>query len=99
MDATRTIFIRALRSTRNKKPTFRQSTNWTLLSNDDLKFALDVLSLHNSPYEVQAANEITRRIIDGSWYDVDQPIRPTENLPAWIKVWPFCLMWKQRPIA
>lgn len=67
------------------------------MSNNDLKFALDLLSLHHSPEEVKVANEISKRIDAGTWLDIEQPIPATEELPAWLKVFPFCLLWKQRP--
>jgi hypothetical protein len=78
--------------------TFRQNTDWTLLSNEQLKFALDVLSLHHSPFEVDAANEIMRRIERDQWLDIDLPV-PTiaPSVPAIFYYWPFSLLWSQRP--
>lgn len=73
----------------------RRVIDWTLFSNDNLKFAYDLLALHYSPYEVEAMNEIARRIEAGTWLDLDSPPPPLENLPHWLKVWPFCLLWKQ----
>ena len=78
--------------------TFRQDTDWRKLSNENLKFSLDLLSLHQSPYEVQVANEITRRIQAGEWLDMDKtppPLAP--DVPKWLKTWPFSLLWSQRP--
>ena len=75
----------------------RRQTDWTKLSNDDLKFSLDLLSLHHSPYEVDAVNEIERRITLGIWLDMSSAPPPLENMPVWLKIWPFCLLWKQRP--
>lgn len=76
----------------------RQATRWSQMSNEDLIFALDVLSLHYSPFEVDAANEIERRIMAGTWIDINQP-PPThsEEIPSWLRVWPFRLLWSQRP--
>lgn len=76
----------------------RREVDWTKLSNENLKFALDWVSLHNSPYEVEVANEIERRIMSGTWYDIDCPPPPlTEDMPKWLKIWPFSLLWHQRP--
>lgn len=91
-----------LKSTYQYKPApgttmARRQTDWKKLSNENLKFALDLLSLHQSPWEVEAANEIMRRIEEGTWLDLDAPPPPLENLPKWLKTWPFCLLWSQRP--
>lgn len=51
----------------------RRSTPWTVMSNDNLKFALDLLSLHQSSHEIEVANEITKRIQAGTWLDLTQP--------------------------
>jgi len=72
-------------------------TDWAVMSNDELIFALDILSLHYSPFEVDCMNEIERRIDRGAWIDIDQPvpvIAPT--VPALFYVWPFSLLWSQR---
>lgn len=75
----------------------RRQTDWTKLSNENLKFSLDLLSLHQSPFEIEVANEIQRRIGLGAWLDIDRSPPPLENLPVWLKMFPFCLLWKQRP--
>lgn len=93
------IYITSLaRPTPTSTKAFSRVTDWSLLSNDDLKFALDLLSLHYSPYEVDAANEIQKRIERGTWLDFDMPV-PTndDEVPGWLHVWPFCLLWSQRP--
>ena len=101
MGATMTIAIteRKLRPAPGSRTTAaRRSTNWTQMSNDDLKFALDLLSLHHSPFEVDAANEIEKRIMAGTWLDVDQaPPTHADDVPLIFHVWPFRLLWKQRP--
>jgi hypothetical protein len=51
----------------------RRVTDWTKLSNKDLKFALDILSLHHSPFEWEVDFEINRRIEAGIWIDLDEP--------------------------
>lgn len=74
----------------------RRKTDWGKLSNDNLKFALDLLSLHNSPYEIEVANEISKRIDAGEWMDIENsvPVNSSE-VPAWLKVFPFTLLWRQ----
>jgi len=75
---------------------FRRSTPWAMMSNENLKFALDVLSLHHSPYEVDCMNEIQIRIVEGRWLDLEQPPPSrSEAVPAWLKVYPFSLLWRQ----
>jgi hypothetical protein len=74
---------------------FRRSTDWKKFSNENLKFALDVLSLHQSPYEADCANEIERRIMAGQWLDVSNPPPPSGNVPYIFNFWPFRLLWKQ----
>jgi hypothetical protein len=67
-----------------------------MMSNENLKFSLDVLSLHQSPYEVDCMNEIQKRIVEGRWIDLEQPPPSrSEAVPAWLKVYPFSLLWKQ----
>ena len=75
----------------------RRLTDWTKLSNENLKFSYDVLSLHQSPFEVEVANEIERRIMVGTWLDLEKPPPPLENMPKWLKIYPFSLLWHQRP--
>ncbi len=75
----------------------RRATPWHLMSNESLKFALDVLSLHHSPFEVEAMNEIQSRIVSGTWLDLEKPPPPLQNIPFWLKIYPFSLLWKQRP--
>lgn len=75
---------------------FRRSTPWAMMSNENLKFSLDVLSLHQSPYEVDCMNEIQKRIVEGRWLDLEKPPPSrSEAVPAWLKVYPFSLLWKQ----
>jgi len=74
----------------------RRQTDWSKLSNANLKFMFDVLSAHRSPFECDVVNEIERRISAGIWLDLNSSPPPLENIPAWLKKWPFCLFWKQR---
>jgi hypothetical protein len=75
----------------------RRATDWTKLSNEDLKFALDTLSLHHSPFEWEVDFEINRRIEAGTWLELENPPPPLENMPKWLKMFPFNLLWHQRP--
>jgi hypothetical protein len=74
----------------------RRQTDWSKLSNENLKFALDLLSLHRSPFEVDVANEIQERIDAGTWLDLEKP-PPTFSaaVPAWLSIFPFSLLWRQ----
>lgn len=95
------VFIRSLKSKRAPtayRSSYRRDTDFSKFSNDDLKFALDILSLHYSPYEVECANEIERRIMAGTWIDIDQPVATmAQDVPALFYVFPFSLLWKQKP--
>jgi hypothetical protein len=75
----------------------RRETDWTKLSNKNLKFALDKLELHQSPWVVEVYAEIENRISSGTWLNVNNPPPPLENMPFWLKIFPFNLLWRQRP--
>ena len=75
----------------------RRAVPWLEMSNDDLKFVLDLLTLHQSPFEEQALLEVARRIDAGRWLDLNSSPPPLHNLPWWLQMWPFRLLWKQRP--
>lgn len=74
----------------------RRATRWSDMSNEDLKFAYDLLSLHQSPFEVDAMNEIQKRINAGAWLDLDAPPPLIHNVPKWLEVFPFSLFWHQK---
>jgi len=74
----------------------RRSVPWAKMSNEDLKFALDTLELHQSPYVYDALLEIQQRIARGEWLDLEKSPPPLHDLPWWLQVWPFRLLWKQR---
>ena len=93
MEKVVTVFYKA-----PDQKTFRQNTNWKIMSNDELKFALDTLSLHHSPFEVDVMNEIESRIMAGKWIDINQPVATmAQDVPALFYIFPFSLLWKQRP--
>jgi len=75
----------------------RRVTPWEDMSNENLKFTYDLLSLHSSPYEIDAMNEIQRRVVAGIWLDLEKPPPPLNNVPGWLKIFPFSLLWSQRP--
>jgi hypothetical protein len=52
----------------------RRVTDWSKLSNEDLKFALDILSLHHSPFEWEVDFEINKRIEAGTWLNLNEPL-------------------------
>jgi hypothetical protein len=74
----------------------RRQVEWDKLSNDDLKFAYDLLSLHHSPFEVEAMNEIEKRFHAGTWLNLNAPPPLIHNVPSWLEVFPFSLLWHQK---
>ncbi len=74
----------------------RRQTDWSKLDNDNLKFAYDLLALHQSPFEVDAMNEIEKRISAGTWLDLDAPPPLIHSVPKWLTVFPFTLLWHQK---
>lgn len=74
----------------------RREIDFTKFSNDNLKFAFDVLSSHYSPWTDAALFEIQQRMARGTWLDLDQPPPPSHTLPRILTVFPFNLLWKQR---
>lgn len=95
-----TYLIQAAHEARRPAPgaaTFRQDTKWDLMSNEDLKFALDLLFRHGSTsYLADALEEVDRRIDRGTWIDIDDVIINVDDLPGWLRVWPFCLLSRQQ---
>lgn len=75
----------------------RREIDWTKTSNENLKFALDVLELHHNPEVSEVLFEIQTRICEGRWLDTENPPPPLANMPFWLKIYPFSLLWKQRP--
>lgn len=75
----------------------RRETDWTKVSNENLKFALDVLELHHNPVAADVLFEIQRRVAAGRWLDIENPPPPLHNLPFFLTIWPFSLLWRQRP--
>jgi hypothetical protein len=75
----------------------RRITDWTILSNENLKFAYDLLALHHSIFEADAANEIERRIQSRTWLDLEKSPPPLHELPVLFLNWPFSLLWNQCP--
>jgi hypothetical protein len=73
----------------------RRAVPFDKMSNDDLKFALDLLELHHSPWLGDAWAEVERRIDAGEWLDVNLSPPPLHNLPWWLQMWPFRLLWRQ----
>lgn len=80
------------------KATQRQVTDFKRMSNESLKFTLDLLYQHDSPYLPAALAEVAERIERGAWLDIEShPPCNHDDVPAWLKVWPFKLLWSQRP--
>lgn len=98
MDA---IFIRQLKSRSRpagtSKTSSRQNTDWASMSNENLKFALDLLFRHQATGDLVAAlEEVQRRIDRGAWLDLDEAVINTDDLPTWLTIWPFCLLSRQQ---
>lgn len=74
---------------------YRREVHWKELSNEDLKRALDLLELHQSPFVGQALEEIERRIEAGKWLDIYKSPPLSGYVPLIFKIWPFSLFWKQ----
>jgi hypothetical protein len=74
----------------------RREIDFTKFSNDNLKFAFDVLCSHYSPWTDAALFEIQQRTARGTWLDLDQPPPPSHTLPRILTVFPLRLLWKQR---
>lgn len=74
----------------------RRAVSWGDMSNDNLKFAYDLLSLHHSPFEVDAMNEIEKRYQAGTWLDLNAPPPLIHNVPRWLEIFPFSLLWHQK---
>ena len=90
--------LRVVRGVNHHNSSSRQVIKWSDLSNENLKFTLDLLSLHQSHYEIEVANEIERRIQAGQWLDLEKTPPPlASDVPKWLKTWPFSLLWSQRP--
>jgi hypothetical protein len=68
------------------------------MSNEALKFAYDIVCLHEGLQEAEIVNEIERRIERGAWLDVDKPVPVhAEQVPKIFHYFPFSLLWSQRP--
>jgi hypothetical protein len=68
------------------------------VSNEDLKFSLDVLSLRKNPNVSKIEEEIFRRIQIGTWLDIESSVPTTaDQVPALLHIWPLSLFWSQRP--
>jgi hypothetical protein len=67
------------------------------MSNEALKFAYDIVSLHEGLQEAEIMNEIARRIERGAWLDIEQhaPIY-APDVPKIFYYFPFSLLWHQR---
>jgi hypothetical protein len=74
----------------------RREVDFTKFSNDNLKFAFDLLCLHQSPYMPEALLEIQQRMARGTWLDLENPPPPSHELPWLFKIFPFTLLHTQR---
>ena len=74
----------------------RREIDFTKFSNDNLKFAFDVLSSHYSPWTDAAMFEIQQRMTRGTWLDLEKPPPPSHALPWLLTIFPLRLLHRQR---
>jgi len=74
----------------------RREVDWSKLSNENLKFALDTLELHHSPFVDAVLGEIQQRAARGVWLDIDQAPPPLHNVPIWLVKWLPRSLWRQK---
>ena len=83
----------------NKIKSLGLSIDWTKVSREDVIKALRLYDHSSIFFDAQVLDllvlEIQRRAISGDWLDLDLSPAPLENLPGWLKIWPFRLFWKQ----
>lgn len=82
----------------SKEKTQRQEIDFTQIDDENLMEIIRVMGESNSPATDEFIDELIRRAGCGLIIpELEHQITPIENLPAWLKIWPFSLMWKQRP--
>lgn len=74
----------------------RREVDFTKFSNENLKFTLDLLSLHYSPYLNECLAEIQQRMSRGEWLNLENSPPPSHELPWLLTIFPFRLLWHQR---
>lgn len=73
----------------------RRFVPYSEMSNEALKFTIDTLALHQSPFLDDAIKEAAARMEKGEWLELDAPPPSNDNLPEWLKTWPFSLLSRQ----
>lgn len=94
----------------NKKISSPGVVDWSRKTTPDLLRTWAFLDGQSSTLDQGALNEITSGLLDqiteelarraarGEVSAFEQPPCPiASDVPGWLKVWPFCLLWKQRP--
>jgi hypothetical protein len=78
--------------------TQRQEIDFTEINDADLMKLIRVSGAEGSPATDEFIDELIRRAGAGMIIpEFEHQIKPIENLPVWLKIWPLCLLWKQRP--
>lgn len=76
----------------------RQFVDWSKIADDDLFKLIQILTDHHSPFTDDAVQELARRASDiiHPVPDLSKPPKPVApDLPHWLTIFPFCLLWKQ----
>lgn len=77
----------------------RQHVDWSKIPDGELITLIQVLTDHHSLYTDEAVQELARRATDGFIVpvpDLSKPPEPiAEDLPYWLTIFPFSLLWKQ----
>jgi hypothetical protein len=73
----------------------RKRVHWEKIKDDDLLKLIPLLERHSSPFVEEAVSEVVRRAGDSFIFPVEPLEKPApivdEDVPHWLKVWPFCL--------
>jgi hypothetical protein len=75
----------------------RDEVDWSKVDNDALRMLLSLPYFDKLPCSDEIYTEVQNRFLRGDWLDLVNPPPPLETLPKWLKKWPFCLLWYQRP--
>lgn len=75
----------------------RQSVQWDKIPDDQIYQLMRLLEGHNSIFADQAREELARRCAAGFIVpELETPPPPqTDDVPAWLKIFPFTLLWRQ----
>ena len=76
----------------------RDEIDFTKIGDDALLKLIRISGAEGSPATDEFIDELIRRAGAGMIIpEFEHQIKPIDNLPAWLKKWPWKLLWKQRP--